>query len=87
MDRQLDDVVRWFKDYVHWLVTHPFGLEERDAPEQPRDLLCRAGFKGVLVEQMTGNGSFPLELTRTKPYAYSLFNLDALAVQPLLWVD
>jgi hypothetical protein len=28
---------------------------------------------------MDKNGSFPLELKRTKPYGYSLFNLDAMA--------
>ena len=27
---------------------------------------------------MDMNGSFPLELKRTKPYGYSLFNLDAM---------
>jgi hypothetical protein len=27
---------------------------------------------------MDPNGSFPLELKRTKPYGYSLFNLDAM---------
>lgn len=41
---------------------------------------CRTRFKTVLVPgQMAGDGSFPLELKRTKPYGYSLFNLDALA--------
>lgn len=41
---------------------------------------CRARFKTVLVPgQMAIDGSFPLELKRTKPYGYSLFNLDALA--------
>ena len=28
---------------------------------------------------MAKNGSFPEELRRTKPYGYSLFNLDAMA--------
>ncbi len=41
---------------------------------------CRDRFKRVLVpEQMAADGSFPLELKRTKPYGYSLFNLDAFA--------
>jgi hypothetical protein len=40
--------------------------------------LCRERFKNVLLpNQMAPNGSFPLELKRTKPYGYSLFNLDA----------
>jgi hypothetical protein len=42
---------------------------------------CRARFRHVLVpQQMAADGSFPLELARTKPYGYSLFNLDAMAV-------
>ena len=42
---------------------------------------ARERFKTVLVpNQMAADGSFPLELRRTKPYGYSLFNLDALAV-------
>jgi hypothetical protein len=41
---------------------------------------CRERFKTVLVpNQIATNGSFPEELRRTKPYGYSLFNLDALA--------
>lgn len=41
---------------------------------------CRARFKQVLVPtQIAPDGSLPLELKRTKPYAYSLFNLDVLA--------
>ena len=41
---------------------------------------CRKRFTSVLIpNQIAPNGSFPLELARTKPYAYSLFNLDALA--------
>jgi len=33
----------------------------------------------ILPGQMGRDGSFPLELKRTKPYGYSLFNLDAMA--------
>ncbi|HKJ78713.1 MAG TPA: alginate lyase family protein [Prolixibacteraceae bacterium] len=40
--------------------------------------LCRERFKNVLLpNQMGDDGSYPLELERTKPYGYSLFNLDA----------
>ena len=41
---------------------------------------CRDRFKTVLVpNQVAADGSFPLETARTKPYGYSLFNLDAMA--------
>src|SRR5215472_8679687 len=40
----------------------------------------RTRFKAVLVpEQIAANGSFPRELSRTKPYGYCLFNLDVMA--------
>ncbi|NQU54995.1 MAG: alginate lyase family protein [Bacteroidetes bacterium] len=40
--------------------------------------MCRNRFKTILLpNQMANDGSFPLELKRTKPYGYSLFNLDA----------
>jgi hypothetical protein len=40
---------------------------------------CRDRYKQVLLpNQMAADGSFPLELARTKPYGYSLFNLDAM---------
>jgi hypothetical protein len=40
---------------------------------------CRDRFKTVLVpNQIAADGSFPQELKRTKPYGYSLFNLDAI---------
>jgi hypothetical protein len=47
-----------------------------------RELLdyCRRRYKEVLLpNQMAMDGSFPLELKRTKPYGYSIFNLDAFA--------
>ena len=41
---------------------------------------CRGRFKNVIVpSQIEKDGSFPQELRRTKPYGYSLFNLEALA--------
>ena len=41
---------------------------------------CRQRYKTVLLPtQMAADGSFPLELKRTKPYGYSLFNLDVMA--------
>jgi hypothetical protein len=40
---------------------------------------CRNRFKTVLLQQMAPDGSFPRELQRTKPYGYSLFNLEAMA--------
>ncbi|TZF83097.1 alginate lyase family protein [Pedobacter sp. BS3] len=41
---------------------------------------CRERYKTVLLpDQMAADGSFPLELARTKPYGYSIFNLDAMA--------
>lgn len=40
---------------------------------------CRERFKSVLVPgQIDTNGSLPLELARTKPYSYSLFDMDVL---------
>ncbi|HUA63181.1 MAG TPA: alginate lyase family protein, partial [Verrucomicrobiae bacterium] len=42
---------------------------------------CRNRYKTVLIpNQEAADGSFPLELRRTKPYGYSLFNLDAMAI-------
>ncbi|MEI3802248.1 MULTISPECIES: alginate lyase family protein [unclassified Chitinophaga] len=41
---------------------------------------CSNRYKTVLLlRQMAADGSFPLELKRTKPYGYSLFNLDAMS--------
>jgi len=41
---------------------------------------CRDRFKTVIApHQIAPDGSFPEELRRTKPYNYSLFNLDAMS--------
>jgi len=42
---------------------------------------CRTRFKEVLLpRQMTNDGSFPLELKRTKPYGYSIFQAENVAM-------
>lgn len=42
---------------------------------------CRERFRQVLVpNQIAPDGRLPLELARTKPYSYSLFDMDALAL-------
>jgi hypothetical protein len=48
--------------------------------DQELTAYSRGRFKTVLLpNQMAADGSFPLETQRTKPYSYSLFNLEALA--------
>jgi len=43
--------------------------------------LCRERYKKVFVpQQMAADGSFPQELGRTKPYGYSIFQLDNMAI-------
>ena len=89
---------RWFADYLEWLTTDKYGIDERDTTNNHatcwvmqvgafarytgnRALMseCRTRFKTVLLQQMAPDGSFPRELGRTKPYGYSLFNLEAMA--------
>jgi hypothetical protein len=42
---------------------------------------CSERYKTILLPaQMEVDGSFPLELKRTKPYGYSIFNLDAMTM-------
>ncbi|MCY1719020.1 alginate lyase family protein [Prolixibacteraceae bacterium Z1-6] len=90
-------IKNWFSEFVSWLTTHPYGLDEMNTKNNHATCwvmqvgmfarlsgneevleLCRDRFKNVLLpNQMGTDGSFPLELARTKPYGYSLFNLDA----------
>jgi alginate lyase len=98
-DGELQPIRAWFAEYVRWMTTHPYGIEERDAKnnhgtcwvmqvaafasvtgDEAQREVCRVRFKTVLLPgQMAADGSFPLEIERTKPYGYSLFNLDAMA--------
>ena len=49
---------------------------------------CRKRFTETLLpDQMAADGSFPQELKRTKPYGYSLFNLDAFTMVCLILSD
>jgi hypothetical protein len=89
----------WFRDYLAWLTTSEYGLDERERGnnhgtcwvmqvaafarmlgDQAALDDCRARFKTwLLPNQMFQDGSFPLEMRRTKPYGYALFQLDQLA--------
>jgi hypothetical protein len=89
----------WFADYLRWMTTHKYGIEERDAKNNHgtcwvmqaaafsrlsanREVTayCRERYRTVLApNQIAADGSFPLEMSRTKPYGYSLFNLDAMS--------
>jgi hypothetical protein len=88
----------WFTNYLRWVNTHPYGIEEREAKNNhgtcwimqvsafaqlvnDTKLLdyCKERFLTIILpNQMDERGAFPLELKRTKPYGYSLFNLDAV---------
>jgi len=49
---------------------------------------CRRRYREILLpDQMADDGSFPQELRRTKPYGYSLFNLDAMTMVCLILSD
>lgn len=93
-------IKKWFADYLLWMTTHKYGINEMNAKnnhgtcwvmqvaefaklvgdEEKMDF-CRKRFKEVLLPgQMAQDGSFSLELKRTKPYNYSLFNLDAMSI-------
>ena len=89
---------KWFTNYLNWVTTHPYGIDERNAKNnhgtcwvmqvsafaqlvKDTALLsyCKDRFSKVIIpNQMDENGAFPLELKRTKPYGYSLFNVDAV---------
>lgn len=95
---QLQPVKAWFSDFLNWMTTHQYGIDEMNARNNHgtcwavtaaamADLtgnkevleMCTGRFKTVfLPAQMADDGSFPQELRRTKPYGYSLFNIDAM---------
>ena len=91
-------VTSWFRDYLAWIRTSPFGAAEGRMANNhgtcwalqeaafahlvgDREALAdaRRRLETILLPgQMAADGSFPLELKRTKPYGYSIFNLDVM---------
>jgi len=103
-DDALPGTKQWFHQYLDFLVSHPYGNDERTSGNNhaaawalqvaefahlvrdERQLSrMRRFFEDTLVAgQMAADGSFPRELARTKPYGYSLFQLDVMGT--LAWV-
>ena len=98
-DPALSDIKRWFSEYVTWMTTHKYGLEEKNngnnhsaawalqvaafarfTGDTVQLVQLRRFFKDTLLLQMAPDGSFPRELARTKPYGYSLFQLDVMGL-------
>jgi hypothetical protein len=102
--KDIAQIKDWFKKFITWLTTHPYGIDEMNAKnnhgswwhaqlasyarlvgDEKVMQLCLNHYKEILLpNQMAKDGSYPEELARTKPYSYSLFNLDATAA--LLWI-
>lgn len=62
---------------AYWLQVAVFAQFTGDQTELAD---CRQHFKDVFVaKQMATDGSFPRELARTKPYGYSIFQMDNMA--------
>ena len=95
----LSGVKDWFRQYVAWITTHQYGLDEKNngnnhsaawalqvaafsrfVGDSARLEQTRTFFKDTLLLQMAPDGSFPKELARTKPYGYSLFQLDVMGM-------
>ncbi|HET9571670.1 MAG TPA: alginate lyase family protein [Bacteroidales bacterium] len=96
---QTKPIKNWFKSFLGWMTTHPYGIDEMNADNNHgtcwavsasmfakltdnKEVLemCTNRFKNILLpKQMADNGGFPRELDRTKPFGYSLFNMDAFA--------
>lgn len=103
----LYQIKSWFDQYLKWLTTHKYGLDELNwknnhgtwancqAAAYARLVnndkvleYCRKQFTEVLLpKQMAIDGSFPLEIARTKPFGYSLFNLDGFAILSTILTD
>ena len=85
---ELREIKSWFADYLQWLTTATYGIEEMESANNHATCwvmqvasfaqftgnnqladYARRRFQGVLVpSQMKSDGSFPLEMSRTKPF-------------------
>lgn len=107
-DKQLlASIKSWFSEYIEWLMTHPYSIDEMNAKNNHATCwvmqvaefakltgdekileFCRRRYTDIILpDQMASDGSFPQELRRTKPYGYSLFNLDAMTMVCLILSD
>jgi hypothetical protein len=102
--KDIEKVRQWFRQFIIWLTTHPYGIDEMNAKnnhgtwwhaqvaiyarltgDEKILQMCRNRYREIILPgQMAPDGSYPQELARTKPYSYSLFNLDATA--SLTWI-
>lgn len=108
VDKKLLEAIKsWFSEYVEWLMTHQYGIDEMNTKNNHATCwvmqvssfarltgdekileFCRQRYREILLpDQMAVDGSFPQELRRTKPYGYSLFNLDAMTMVCLILSD
>jgi hypothetical protein len=108
VDKQLlDSIKSWFSEYLTWLMTHQYSMDEINAKNNHATCwvmqvaafarltadekileFCRQRYRDILLpDQMGPDGSFPQELRRTKPYGYSLFNLDAMTMVCMILSD
>jgi hypothetical protein len=96
----LEQIKAWFRQYLDWMTTHPYGIDERNngnnhsvawalqvaefarlVGNESQLAAMRTFYKETLLpQQMAADGSFPRELARTKPFGYSLFQLDIVAM-------
>lgn len=100
MDKDIYDGLKgWFAEYLNWICTHKYGLDEMNTKNNHTvcwhaqaavfakftgncDVLqmCADNYKNIILpNQMAQDGSFPLELRRTKPYCYAIFVIDNMA--------
>lgn len=108
VDKKLLEAIKsWFSEYLEWLMTHQYSIDEMNAKNNHATCwvmqvasfarltgnekildFCRQRYREILLpDQMAPDGSFPQELRRTKPYGYSLFNLDAMTMVCLILSD